>query len=369
MTEVNPAGWFQNRTDHSANQMRMYHAGLLNKWSESSSLPLRPFGGVVYHIDEALAVTATGPATMSVNVAPGVAFVTGTEATTQGVYTCVNDAIKNLAVAASDPSLIRFDLVIARVRDAAYSGGTNAWALEVATGTPGGGVPALPANSMELARITVGAGVATITSGNINLVKKRFASALGGFQVWPSEAEVDASNVNHHMWYFDDAVDTFKYFDGSFNFDFFTEKNGTRGITAGKTYTGTATLATVSSTTFADVTNLNAGSFPTQFAGHVMWGHVRCFVQSTVANDRAQFKVTDSTAVTDYATHEVFIPVANIPFPVDFRYLARAWVSTGTKVRVNRSAGTGSVTVVGQNTTNPSWNLAEEHIENATVVP
>jgi hypothetical protein len=117
-----------------------------------------------------LQVTQNGSPNMSVNVAAGEAIVAGTQnLTSQGTYEVLNDATVNLAVAASDPTNPRIDIVVAQVQDAAYSGATNAWQLAVVTGTPAPSPvpPAAPANSFTLAQIAVAANATSITSGNI----------------------------------------------------------------------------------------------------------------------------------------------------------------------------------------------------------
>lgn len=128
----------------------------------------RPGPGVRLPTD--LAVTANGTPNMTVNVAAGEAVVDGSQNTlSQGSYEVLNDATVNLAIAASDPTNPRIDIVVAQVQDAAYSGATNAWQLAVVTGTPAPSpsVPAAPANSLILAQIAVAANATTIVSGNI----------------------------------------------------------------------------------------------------------------------------------------------------------------------------------------------------------
>jgi hypothetical protein len=116
-----------------------------------------------------------------VNVASGQVYVPGTEGATQFVYSCVNDATKNLTITASDPTNPRIDIVVAKVQDTAYSGGVNSWSLAVVAGTPSGSpaVPTAPANSVTLAHVAVAAGVTSIVNANIT-DKRPFAAALGG---------------------------------------------------------------------------------------------------------------------------------------------------------------------------------------------
>jgi hypothetical protein len=116
-----------------------------------------------------LAVTANSPAGMSVRVASGWAAIIGTTTTNMGVYTIFNDAQDTLTITTADPTNPRIDLVCATVRDAFYSGANNDVIFQVIAGTPAGSpvAPALPANSISLATVAVGAAVTQINTGNI----------------------------------------------------------------------------------------------------------------------------------------------------------------------------------------------------------
>ncbi len=135
-----------------------------------------------------LAVSALGTPNMSVNVAAGEAIVPGTEsAVAQGSYHVVNDATVNLTIAASNPTNPRNDLIVARVRDADYSGADRDWLLAVITGTPAASPadPTPPANSVTLARVRVDAAATSIVAGKITDLRP-YASGLRAS--WPSEA-------------------------------------------------------------------------------------------------------------------------------------------------------------------------------------
>jgi hypothetical protein len=116
-----------------------------------------------------LAVGANSPAGMSVRVAAGWGAVVGTTTTDMGVYTFYNDALNTLTITTADPTNPRIDLVCATVRDAFYSGAFNDVIFQVVAGTPAGSpvAPALPANSISLATVAVGAAVTQINSGDI----------------------------------------------------------------------------------------------------------------------------------------------------------------------------------------------------------
>jgi hypothetical protein len=116
-----------------------------------------------------LAVSPNSPVGMSVRVASGWAAVVGTTTTNMGVYTIFNDATETLTITTADPTNPRIDLVCATVRDAFYSGANNDVIFQVIAGTPAGSpvAPSLPANSISLATIAVGAAVTQINSGDI----------------------------------------------------------------------------------------------------------------------------------------------------------------------------------------------------------
>jgi hypothetical protein len=116
-----------------------------------------------------LAVTQNTPPGMSVRVASGWAAIVGTTTSNMGVYTIFNDAIDTLTITTADPTNPRIDLVCATVRDAFYSGANNDVIFQVVAGTPAGSpvAPALPANSISLATVAVGAAVTQINTANI----------------------------------------------------------------------------------------------------------------------------------------------------------------------------------------------------------
>jgi hypothetical protein len=129
-----------------------------------------------------LAVTANSPAGMSVRVASGWAAIVGTTTTNMGVYTIFNDAQDTLTITTADPTNPRIDLVCATVRDAFYSGANNDVIFQVIAGTPAGSpvAPALPANSISLATVAVGAAVTQINTGNITDTRVDVTTNLSG---------------------------------------------------------------------------------------------------------------------------------------------------------------------------------------------
>ncbi len=160
---------FLQAGSHSAEQVRRALTGMLGG---------RP--GVVQPLD--LFVSQNGTPNMSVDVGTGQVAVLGSEATYQGLYLVENRSTLNLAIAAADSTNPRRDLVIVRVRDSAYSGATDAVSIEVVTGTPAGSPsdPSLPSGScFVLARVAVGAGVTSITSGDITDLRRTYTGQYG----------------------------------------------------------------------------------------------------------------------------------------------------------------------------------------------
>jgi hypothetical protein len=154
MTLVSPPSWLQAgsypaESDRQIQQAVYATTGIINSAS--------------------MAVTENSPAGMSVRVASGWAAVIGTTQANMGVYVFYNDATVTLTVTTADPTNPRIDLICATVRDAFYSGAFNDVIYQVIAGTPAGSpvAPALPANSISLATIAVGAAVTQINTANI----------------------------------------------------------------------------------------------------------------------------------------------------------------------------------------------------------
>jgi hypothetical protein len=116
-----------------------------------------------------LLVTQNTPPGLSVVVASGWAAIVGTTQANMGTYVTYNDASAVLSLNTADPTNPRIDRVCATVNDAYYTGSLNNVVLQVVAGTPAGSpvAPALPANSISLATIAVGAGATAITNANI----------------------------------------------------------------------------------------------------------------------------------------------------------------------------------------------------------
>jgi hypothetical protein len=154
MTVRTPPSWLQNGS-HPAENDRLTTQAL---WATT---------GIIN--SASLAVTQNTPPGLSVVVASGWAAIVGTTQANMGTYVTYNDASSVLSLNTANPTNPRIDLVCATVNDAYYTGSLNNVVLQVVAGTPAGSpvAPALPANSITLATVAVGAGATAITNANI----------------------------------------------------------------------------------------------------------------------------------------------------------------------------------------------------------
>ena len=165
MTLRTPPSWLQNGS-HPAENDRLTTQAI---WKTT---------GIINATD--LAITANSPVGMSVLAASGWAAIVGTTQTNMGVYMNYNDASTVLTITTANASNPRIDLICITVSDAYYTGALNQVAFNVVAGTPAGSpvAPSTPANSIALAQVAVGAGVTTITSGNITDVRTLATSSF-----------------------------------------------------------------------------------------------------------------------------------------------------------------------------------------------
>jgi hypothetical protein len=154
MTLRTPPSWLQNGS-HPAENDRLTTQAL---WATT---------GIIKN--DSLAVTQNSPAGLSILVASGWAAIVGTTQANMGTYVGYNDATVVLSITTADPTNPRIDRVCLTVNDAYYTGALNNAVLQVVAGTPAGSpvAPALPANSISLATVAVGAGATAITNANI----------------------------------------------------------------------------------------------------------------------------------------------------------------------------------------------------------
>lgn len=144
--EVNPPSYSANSC-YTAEQDRMMWGSLICT------------EGVCNSLAGDLKVTATNPASLSVNVAEGCAWIQGDTVEDQGFYYVRNDATKTVTLGGADPVDPRIDRIVARVYDAQYSGTETKWVLEVVPGTPSPTpvAPAVPPGAISLATVYVAA--------------------------------------------------------------------------------------------------------------------------------------------------------------------------------------------------------------------
>lgn len=149
------------------------HSADLFRQAVSSFVP--PGGGIVTTGD--FAVTQTGTPSMGVLVGVGrlwipgtnVGNVTGGNFSSQAMYYGQNDAPYVVSVPTSDPVNPRIDVVYATVKDSQYTGSLNSGSISIVSGAPSASpaTPAIPANSLALAKITVPANASSIVNANI----------------------------------------------------------------------------------------------------------------------------------------------------------------------------------------------------------
>jgi hypothetical protein len=154
MTLRTPPSWLQNGS-HPAENDRLTTQAL---WATTGIIKT-----------DSLAVTQNSPAGLSVLVASGWAAIVGTTQANMGTYVGYNDDTVILSISTADPTNPRIDLVCLTVNDAYYTGAINNAILQIVAGTPAGSpvAPALPANSISLATVAVGAGATAIINANI----------------------------------------------------------------------------------------------------------------------------------------------------------------------------------------------------------
>lgn len=178
-------------------------------------------GGVARHLgsattgDLAVIQRAAG-ANMSVDVLLGGALVGGTESAHQGDYFVYSDASINVAITAADATNPRIDLIVVRVTDSEYSGGTNTATVEVVTGTAAGvpAEPTIPANCLTLARVDVAALAASIVTANIT-DRRRNLSQLGGITPCTSSSTYPTVNLWEGMAVYDRTLDAVLFYSGA----------------------------------------------------------------------------------------------------------------------------------------------------------
>jgi hypothetical protein len=154
MTVRTPPSWLQNGS-HPAENDRLTTQAL---WATT---------GIIK--SDSLQVTQNTPAGLSVVVGSGWAAIVGTVQSNMGTYVAYNDASVVLSLNTANPTNPRIDLICVTVNDAYYTGSLDNVVIQAIAGTPASSpvAPSLPANSISLATVAVGAGATAITNANI----------------------------------------------------------------------------------------------------------------------------------------------------------------------------------------------------------
>jgi hypothetical protein len=317
-----------------------------------------------------MAVTQNGTPNMSVNVGSGITTVRGTESNTQGSYYCFNNATVNLAIGASDPSLNRIDIVVAKVQDAFYSGGTNAWSLAVVAGTPAASpsAPTAPNNALILAQVAINAGVSSITNANIT-DKRTFMSAVGGTYLMSSTNRPSGSGLAYEglLGYELDTDRVMKYngtnwhnvgihvctsstrpagpfagmeiYETDTNLKYFW--NGSKWMREVQHVYKTADQSWVSNTTFANVTDL---AFAAEInSAYILTGWI--FYSADLAGD-VKYQMTWPASATALWTIGPSLPT-NATDNVSTVYMGAA--NSATPVLVSGGTGSSTFSMAGVN--------------------
>jgi hypothetical protein len=126
--------------------------------------------GVIQASDLLPTARAAG-ANMSVDVAPGLCVIQGDAIAAQGKYIQRSTSVVNLPINTAPGSGSRTDLIVAQIYDKQSDGGsTYGWNLLVLPGTT-----SVPPSSIELGRVIVPSGTASITAGNISTSTRQYA--------------------------------------------------------------------------------------------------------------------------------------------------------------------------------------------------
>lgn len=160
MAVINPPSWLQAGT-YTARMDRQVIDGIISTPGVTSAT--------------SFAIVPSIPAGMSVSVLEGGAYVTGSELLGQGTYHVFNEDTFDITIPPSNSVNPRIDLIYIRIYDQEIFGTNNMAVVEIQPGDPAISpvVPTLPASSIPLARVAVGAGVSSISIANITNLRPR----------------------------------------------------------------------------------------------------------------------------------------------------------------------------------------------------
>lgn len=171
------AVWMDGVTFASQDARLATVAALLAAAGSTGTTGIAARAGVRPGVGSPLKVSAASG--MNITVNNGIGFVQGTAALDSGLYPDVLDATTTLTATAADPSNPRVDNVCLTHVDNGDNTSTYVVQIQAGTPAPSPAAPALPANSLLLATIAVGAGATAIVGGNIT-DQRVFTVATGG---------------------------------------------------------------------------------------------------------------------------------------------------------------------------------------------
>jgi hypothetical protein len=196
---VNPLTWGQNTGAVNTAQMMRLASGGAIRGDSTLGANLSGRSGVCWRAaGNSMGCAQIGGGTMSLNFNPGLAYVAGTEALSQGGYWVANDANISMGpFATAHATLNRIDLVYIQIRDAFYSTTFNDARVLIQTGVAGAGVPVItgnPPNTLVIAQVTVRAGATSILQSDVLYVAPILTSPGGIAPLWAAHAAV-AGNI------------------------------------------------------------------------------------------------------------------------------------------------------------------------------
>lgn len=213
-------------------------------------------------------INANTTPSASVYVAPFQLVLRTSRAANGGAYICTLDAAKSISILSTPAhaSLTRRDLIIAVQRDAFYGDADSGFEVMRLVGTPSA-TPADPSTSaypdhVKLGRVTVAAGVTTITSGAITDLRPAdlWTVALGGVLPVADDTARDAlaPYAGMAIWRLD--LKQIEVFDGTSWVRHRWDEPW--GVVGGRSYAGSSNLVLAGAT--SDVAlNTSTGAQPT----------------------------------------------------------------------------------------------------------
>lgn len=174
---------------YDASDFRNFEAAAM-AWNGSA------YAGLLQNANRMAVQASSG---MNITIGPGAAVIPSAAGTTDGAYRAYNNQTRTLTVTTSDPTSPRIDIVVVGVNDLGTSSSTTFIEIVAGTPAPSPSAPATPSNTVLLANIAVGAGVSSITSGNIT-DKRVFTVSPGGILPVATTASI-ASGVNGQYAY------------------------------------------------------------------------------------------------------------------------------------------------------------------------